>query len=187
MEKITVKSQVTKHFNSAEFACDCCKAISVDKQFIERMERLFDYLDTHLKDGCKAIYINSGYRCAKKSSTLQGAFIGDMHSIGAAADFHAVNKKGENIPATTLCEAAQLVGFGGIAIITAIDAHVDDRQRQDINYSNKQWYGNETNGQNYTTFIGKSPDTAALNRKTTQHRIEIWFDDHKYSGLLEEL
>lgn len=186
MTIITTGGKITECFNGNEFKCKCgCGQIHIDKEFVQRMQKLHEKLQT-LPKGCKAVYINSGYRCAKQSQIIKGAFIGDMHNIGAAADFHAQYKDGTYIDALTLCEAAQLVGFGGVAVIDEYNAHADDRQRGDIKYQNKQWYGNESTGENYTTFIGKSKNTKYLNKKSNQVYIEIMIDDHKYSGLLSE-
>ena len=186
MTIITTKEQITEHFNGNEFKCKCgCNEIHIDKEFVQRLEKLYATLDK-IPAGVKAIYVNSGYRCAKHSQNIKGAFIGDMHNIGAAADIHAQSKNGSYIDSITICEAAQLCGFGGIAIIDDYNAHVDDRQRGDITYQNKQWYGNESTGANVTTFIGKSKNTNYLNKKSNQVYIEIMIDDHKYSGLLSE-
>lgn len=196
MKLITTKGKITDHFAGSEFACkgSCtCGKINIDEQFVQRMEKLHSML-SKLTCGCKAIYITSGYRCAKACQIIKGAFVGDMHNIGAAADFYAEDKTGAAIDSTTLCEAAQLCGFGGIAMIDPISAHVDDRQRGDINYTNKQWYSNEYTGQSYMTFIGKSKYTAELaaiaKGEPLQHKkqikVKIWIDDHEYSGLLDD-
>lgn len=187
---ITTEQQITTHFKSAEFRCTCgCKAIKIDAEFVQRLEKLYAKIDS-LSCGCSAIYVSSGYRCDKDTASIQGAFKGDMHNIGAAADICAYDANNKMIDSKTICEAAQLVGFGGIALIDAAYAHVDDRQRSVFNYANKQWYGNEMTGDNYVTFIGKSRYTAELNKPQTaqpkkQIKVKIIIDDHEYSGLLE--
>ena len=187
MNMFTTTGKITDHFKGVEFKCKCgCGQINIDTMFVERMEDLHTVLSS-LPCGCTGIYINSGYRCAKHSQTIAGAFVGDMHNIGAAADFYALDKNKQRIDSMTLCEAAQRCGFGGIAIIDSTNAHVDDRQRGDIVYSNKQWYGNEATGQNITTFKGKSKYTHDIWKKPNQKYIEIMIDDHRYSGLLEEI
>ena len=161
MTIITTKEQITEHFNGNEFKCKCgCNEIHIDKEFVQRLEKLYATLDK-IPAGVKAIYVNSGYRCAKHSQNIKGAFIGDMHNIGAAADIHAQSKNGSYIDSITICEAAQLCGFGGIAIIDDYNAHVDDRQNLLLCPQN-QW------------------------KKSNQVYIEIMIDDHKYSGLLSE-
>ena len=184
MEIISDKIMLTKHFDSDEFACNCGK-IYIDETFVKRLEKFYEKVNSVVP--LKAVIINSGYRCNKCSTSIKGAFIGDMHNKGAAADLHAIDTNGNKVDSIVLCEAAQLCGFGGIAVITAYDIHVDDRQRDDVNYTNRQWYGNESLGINYTTFIGKSKYTKQLNAKANQKYFEIMIDDHKYSGLLEEL
>lgn len=186
---VTTEQQLTTHFKSAEFRCTCgCKAIKIDAEFVQRLEKLYSKIDS-LSCGCSAIYVSSGYRCDKDTARIQGAFKGDMHNIGAAADICAYDSKHELIDSKTLCEAAQLCGFGGIALIDAAYIHVDDRQRSVFNYANRQWYGNEMTGENYMTFIGKSRYTAELNSvqpaQKKQIKVKIIIDDHEYSGLLE--
>lgn len=186
---ITTEQQLTTHFKSAEFRCTCgCKAIKIDAEFVQRLEKLYSKIDS-LSCGCSAIYITSGYRCDKDTARIQGAFKGDMHNIGAAADIAVYNSRHELIDSKTIAEAAQLCGFGGIALIDGAYVHVDDRQRSVFNYANKQWYGNEMTGENYVTFIGKSKYSAELSKPATQTKkqikVKIIIDDHEYSGLLE--
>lgn len=188
MKMITTNTQITDHFNGFEFKCKCgCNSINIDEMFVQRMELLWQLL--HKAVDCHVIIINSGYRCAKHSQSIKGAFIGDMHNIGAAADIHALTNSGKAIDSMTICEAAQLCGFGGIAVIDDINAHVDDRQRGDITYQNKQWFGNEATGESYFTFKGKSKNSSKLESaytgKSKQIKVEIIIDDHKYSGLLD--
>ena len=104
MKLITTSGKITEHFDGSEFRCkgSCtCGKINIDEQFVQRMEKLHNML-SQLSCGCKAIYITSGYRCAKACQIIKGAFVGDMHNIGAAADFYAedikviVTKDGEN-------------------------------------------------------------------------------------------
>ncbi len=186
---ITTEQQLTTHFKSAEFRCTCgCKAIKIDAEFVQRLEKLYSKIDS-LSCGCSAIYVTSGYRCDKDTARIQGAFKGDMHNIGAAADIAVYNARHELIDSKTIAEAAQLCGFGGIALIDAAYTHVDDRQRSVFNYANTQWYGNEMTGENYITFIGKSRYSAELSKPATQTKkqikVKIIIDDHEYSGLLE--
>jgi len=193
MNLITNNIKITEHFLSNEFKCKCCGAIKVDKEFVERLEQFYIEL-SKLPCGVISVIINSGYRCNKSSQSIKGAFIGDMHNVGAGADLYAIGKDGKRIDAMVLCEVAQKCGFGGIAIIdssaTWSAIHLDDRQRADISYSNKLWYGNEATGETYKTFKGKSQYTSEIwtsveTKKTIKAIIEI--EDHKYSGLLEEM
>ena len=183
MNYITDDIMLTSHFDAAEFKCKCgCGLIRIDKLFVERMEKMYSILSKAVN--LKAIIINSGYRCNKCSSQISGAFIGDMHNKGGAADIHALFDTGKNIDALTLCEAAQRAGFGGIAVIDDYNIHIDDRQRQEFNYSNRCWYGNEKTGFNYSTFIGKSPYTKYFDEKENEKYFEIIFDGKKFTGYL---
>ena len=185
MKMITTPGQITEHFAGSEFRCkgSCtCGKINIDELFVQRMELVYTIL-SKLPCGVRAIYINSGYRCAKACQIINGAFIGDMHNIGAAADWYATDKNGNGIDALTLCEAAQIAGFGGIAIISNFNVHTDDRQRGDIQYSNKQWYGDERDNSGVTTFIGKSRYTKELaaiakgqTTNTSKHKITVALD-----------
>ena len=174
---------VTKHFDSGEFKCNC-GLIKIDKLFIERLEKMYGILEKVVD--LKALVINSGYRCNKCTTTIQGAFVGDMHNKGAAADLHGVLKSGGRVDCFTLAEAAQRAGFGGIAIITDTDIHVDDRQRAEFNYANKQWYGNEITGFDYSTFIGKSPHTKRFDEKENEKYIELVIDGEKFTGYIQK-
>lgn len=185
MNMITISSRITDHFKGAEFRCKCgCNKIRIDQMFVERLESLHTVLRS-LPCGCNSIIVTSGYRCDNHSKAIAGAFVGDMHNLGAAADIVAYGDQGKQIDSTTICEAAQKCGFGGIAIIDNTAAHVDDRQRDDIQYSNKQWYGNESTGQNVMTFKGKSKYTNQIWQKANQKYFEILIDDHRYSGFLD--
>lgn len=195
MNIVTTAGKITEHFNAYEFRCKCCGKIKIDKTFVERLEKFYGEL-SKLPCGVKFVYINSGHRCDKNSKTIKGAFVGDMHNVGAAADLYAVGKDGNRIDAMTLCEVAQKCGFGGIAVIDNSTnwpaIHVDDRQRDDINYANKLWYGSEATGESYKTFVGKSKYTTQIwaeekvnAKKTIDAIIEI--EGHKYSGLLTEI
>lgn len=193
MEMINTFEKITEHFKGSEFKCKCgCNTVKVDKQFVERLEKFYGEL-AKLPCGIKYVYINSGYRCNKSSQSIKGAFIGDMHNIGAGADLFALGKDNKRIDAMTLCEVAQKCGFGGIAVIDESAAwsaiHVDDRQREDITYANKLWYGNEATGKIYKTFKGQSKYTSQIwtdekVKRTIEAIIEV--EGHKYSGLLEE-
>lgn len=186
MTYITDDIMLTKHFDSGEFKCTCgCNTIKIDKLFVERMEKMFALLEKVVP--LKAIIINSGYRCNNCSTRISGAFIGDMHNKGAAADLHAITADNKRVDCFTLAEAAQRVGFGGIAIITDTDIHIDDRQRAEFEYSNRQWYGNEAIGGTYATFIGKSKFTKQFDTKDDEKYIEMTIDNVKYTGYLKKL
>ena len=167
---------LSPHFDSSEFACECCgKSIKMSQLLIDRLEKL------HSLMGAKAVYINSGYRCENNpwgSPT-------DAHRKGMAADIRVQRKDGSYYTAEDIAEAAERIGFGGIGIIESDSCHVDTRDSEP--YSNSHWFGNETTGENYistfqrgTVFDGE----ATAPKKTKQFTITV--DGTTYSGELTE-
>lgn len=180
--------QITEHFNDSEFKCPHCLHNEIKTAFVEHLEQFYGLLDKAI--GIKAIYVNSGYRCAQHSLAV-GGFTDDCHVLGFGADIHVLDKQGKRLSAYVLAEAAELLDFGGIGIITNTDIHLDDRGRYP--YKNNHWFGNEASGENYTTFIGGSEYTnelrmAVRQTETTkkQIKIKLYLDDKEYSGLLTE-
>ena len=180
--------QITAHFYDSEFKCPHCQHNEIKTAFVEHLEELYGLLDKAI--GIKAIYVNSGYRCAQHSIAV-GGFTDDCHVLGFGVDIHVLDKQGARLSAYTIAEAAELLNFGGIGIITTTDIHLDDRGRYP--YKNSRWYGNEANGENYATFIGGSKYTNELRQavrqtETTkkQIKIKLYLDDKEYSGLLTE-
>lgn len=183
--------QITPHFSDSEFQCPCCGRNEIHYDFVERLEKLYQLLDKAI--GIKAIYVNSGYRCAQHSLAV-GGYTDDCHVLGFAADIHVVKNNGTSLSAFDIAEAAQLIGFQGIGIITTIDCHIDDRGVYP--YKNNHWYGHEKTGENYHTFIGGSKYSAELqqavrllneNAQTPKEiKIKLYLDDKEYSGLITE-
>lgn len=150
--------KITEHFDSKEFACHCCNAIRTDNDFIIHLENYYSFLDRVI--GISAVVINSGYRCDNSSKTIKGAFIGDTHNLGFAADIHVYDKEYNLVPAYTLAEAAEICQFKGIGIIDDFNIHLDERGTK--TYTNNFWYGNEVTGETYKSFSGTSKITAKL-------------------------
>ena len=174
--------KLSEHFDIEEFACKCskhCKA-NPDKELIDKLEKLHNLLNA------KSIIITSGYRCPEHSSSLEvGGTINDGHTRNIAADIIAYKQDNTQYDAETIAEAAEKVGFTGIGIITAYAVHVDVRNKQ--NYINDHWFGNEMTGNDYITTFNRG--TVFVPRETqakNKMKVTIEFDDHKYSGLLEE-
>lgn len=173
--------KLSEHFDSEEFTCKCskhCKA-NPDKELIEKLEKLHDLLNA------SSIIITSGYRCPEHSSSPEvGGTVNDAHTRNIACDVIAYDSNNKQYDAATIAEAAEKVGFTGIGIITAYAVHVDIRNKQ--NYVNDHWYGNEMTGNDYISTFNRGtifkPRTQAKNKM----KVTIEFDDHKYSGLLEE-
>lgn len=163
---------VTKHFDYREFTCKCgCSLNRTDKEFIKKLEKLYEYFENTV-DGISAIIINSGYRCAKSSSSIPGAFIGDTHNLGFGADLHIVKGDGASLwSSLNIAAVAEKLGFNGIGIITNTDIHLDDRTID--KYSNDHWFGNEANGQN--NIISFAAYLPALKINNT-HKITVIID-----------
>lgn len=169
---------LSAHFDSSEFACECCGAkITMSKLLIERLEKMHSLMKA------KAIYINSGYRCVNNP----WGFITDAHRKGIAADIKVQKQDGSFYLGKDIAEAAERIGFGGIGIIESDACHVDTRDSEP--YDNNHWFGYEATGENFietfqrgTVFPGEVQDKAS---KEMQIMVEI--EGHKYSGLLEEI
>ena len=155
--------KITNHFDSDEFNCKCCNQRKINIKFVEHLEEFYVACDNII--GISSIIINSGYRCDNNSKTIKGAFIGDAHNLGFAADLHVYDRNCDLVDSSILCEIAEYLGFGGIAIITPTDIHLDDRHRSELNYSNSHWFGDERSGKNIETFKGSS----RLSKKITEY------------------
>ena len=181
--KYNANTQITPHFNSNEFHCKCGRNhdIEISDKLVTKLEELFKKLN------CGKIIITSGYRCTQHDKTVGGSGNG-QHTIGTAADIICYDKKDKIIGSKTVCCAAQLLGFTGVANIdnTYTATHVDVR-------NSGVWYGDEVMGSNYS--IGLSffkyydIDKAAFNYIYPDNRVKVTveIDDHTYTGLLEEI
>lgn len=180
--------QITQHFSETEFTCTCgCGKNNIKHDFVKRLEKLYELLDSAI--GIKAIYVNSGCRCKEKSVEV-GGYPDDAHVQGFAADIHVVRKDGISVSAFDVAEAAEILGFQGIGIITAVDCHIDDRGIYP--YKNNHWYGHEQTGVNYTTFAGRGEYTKELHAvgqadAKEQKPIKITFDGKNYEGYITEV
>lgn len=168
-------SKLSEHFDSSEFVCSCCgTGITMSSLLIERLEKM------HSLMGAKAIYINSGYRC---NNNPWGSPT-DAHRKGIAADIRVQRKDGSYYTAEDIAEAAERIGFGGIGIMEPDSCHVDTRDSEA--YANNHWFGNETTGNDYIdTFQRGTVFDGEKQRRSL--KISVEFDDHRYSGLLEEI
>lgn len=176
--------KLSAHFDSAEFACKCCgKTATMSTLLIDRLEKMHSYMNA------KAIYINSGYRCPNNSYGKKT----DAHRLGLAADIKVQKQDGSYYTSQDISEVAERIGFGGIGLMLPDSCHVDTRDCE--KYANNHWFGNETTGDNYistfqrgTVFPGEKatakPVPAALPKKSM--KITVEYDDHIFSGLLEE-
>ncbi len=75
--------QLSKHFCSLEFDCQCkyqeCNTTLVDSDLIEALEKL--------RKKIKPIHITSGYRCSRHNQDIKGK-LGSYHTLGKAADIY---------------------------------------------------------------------------------------------------
>lgn len=142
---------ITTHFSAGEFACPCCGGNKILTSFVERLEKL------HSKMGAKSIVISSGYRCPIHSVSV-GGYANDTHVMGFGADLIVYRKDGKPYTSMQVARVAETLGFGGIGIIDNYYVHLDTRDENE--YSNKHWFGNEKTGETYTTFQapGNSPE-----------------------------
>jgi hypothetical protein len=170
---------LSEHFDSSEFACECCgKTITMSQLLISRLEQIHDMLDA------KAIYINSGYRCENNpwgSPT-------DAHRKGMAADIRVQKQDGSFYTSENIAEAAERIGFGGIGMMMPDSCHVDTRDSEP--YTNNHWYGNETTGENFidtfqrgTVFTSRNKNAA---KSTKSVSVTLTIDGETYSGTLTE-
>lgn len=172
---------LSEHFDLSEFVCKCNKhcTASPDPELINKLEKLHNMLNA------KSIIITSGYRCPEHSSSPEvGGTINDAHTRNIAADIIAYDQNGKQYDAETIAEAAELVGFSGIGIISYYAVHVDIRNKN--NYVNDHWFGNEQTGNDFIkTFIR---GTKFVPRETIKNKMKVTieYDDHIYSGLLDE-
>lgn len=173
--------QLQPHFHISEFACKCgnCHATYHNPELSEKLEQLYNKLN------CSKIIVNSGYRCTDHDKAVGGSGKG-QHVDGNAADIVCYGQDGQPISSKIVCCKAQDIGFGGIANIdkSYTATHVDVR-------SSNFWKGDETVTTAYSVtedfygYFGIKRESESDGKKTI--KITVDFDDHKYSGLLEEI
>lgn len=170
-----IMGDISAHYDSSEFACGCCgKKVKMSDLLIDRLEKL------HALMGAKAVYINSGYRCENNpwgSPT-------DAHRKGIAADIRVQKKDSSYYTGAEIAEAAERIGFGGIGIMEPDSCHVDTRDSEP--YVNDHWFGNETTGNDFIGTFQRGTVFPGEQQKRSL-KVTIDFDDHTYSGLLEEI
>jgi len=174
---------LSAHFDKSEFRCQCgCGGENPSKLLIERLEKLFDLMDA------KSIIITSGYRCPKYSVKV-GGFSSDAHTCNIAADIIVKKQDDSTYTAEDIAEAAERIGFGGIGLMKGA-CHVDNRDCE--TYINNHWFGDERDGRNYiktfqrgTVFPGEKSAKKPAEKKTM--KVTVNYDDHEFTGLLEEI
>lgn len=124
--------QISAHFNSREFMCQCGKnhEIELNTKLVDNLEKLYAMLK------CSKIIITSGVRCAQHSVAV-GGYATDEHVKGNAADIICYGQDEKIIDSKMVCCAAQLIGFAGIGRICTTATHVDVS-------TTRTWKGDET-------------------------------------------
>ena len=157
---ITDRIQISEHFNSIEFACDCCNNIKIDENLVYKLENIFKKLNASL------CIISSGYRCPSYDVEI-GGFVG-RHAEGLASDCCFYNKEGNRIPSKIVCCVAWDLGeLKGIARIDDYYVHLDNRQNG--YYHGDELRGNANFWENPYTYFGISREEVV---KYTGEKIE---------------
>ena len=165
---------MTPHFSRREFICKCgCNTNIVAAELVNKLEKVYEYLN-ETADGVTAIIVTSGCRCPKHSVSVGGS-LSDAHTKGIAADVYAVKKDGTRWGASSLAAVAEKIGFTGIGIIDNTAVHMDIRNNS--NYVNSHWFGNEITGDNdVKSFLQYLPKTKTATKK---HKITVYLDGVK--------
>ena len=142
---------LSTHFSKSEFRCECgCgKTYDVPNELISKLESLYSLLDKCY--GISKIIVTSGFRCVAYG--VKNGFCTadkpDAHCKNLAVDIHVYDNKNQTVNPVIVAMTAEIVGFNGIGIMKNA-CHVDIRNNS--NYYNSHWFGNETNGKSYNTF-----------------------------------
>ena len=147
--------QLSNHFKLSEFACRCgCGGANPSTKLLRLLELLRSNLD------CKYITVTSGYRCPPYSVKV-GGYSTDAHTKNIAADVICYDKDGKIIPVETVAAAAEKIGFTGIGLMNCGAIHLD--VRDDTNYYNNKWFGDERTGESFATFQNVKTNETAEN------------------------
>lgn len=163
---------LSEHFDKCEFRCKCGKnhEYNIDPELINKLERMHEIMNA------SAIIITSGFRCPEYSKSI-GGFFNDAHTKGIAADI-MVQRKATGTPyynSNDVAECAERVGFTGIGIIDNFAVHVDIRN--DNNYVNSHWFGDERTGNdNITTFQRDTIFDGEIKNDEKKHKITVYYD-----------
>ena len=139
--------QLSNHFKLSEFACRCgCGGANPNTKLLRLLEQLRSNLN------CKYITVTSGYRCPSHS-VKEGGYATDAHTKNLAADVMCYDQSNRVIPVETVAAEAERIGFTGIGLMNGGAIHLD--VRDESNYYNAHWFGDERTGENIKTFQGK--------------------------------
>ena len=113
----------------------------------------------------------------EESVDMLNDFLSQIHALGQ--DIYIISGNHDS---------PERIGFGGIGLMNGA-CHVDNRDCEP--YTNNHWFGDERDGRNYiktfqrgTVFPGETKPESQPQKKTMKVTIE--YDDHIFSGLLEE-
>lgn len=132
------KLRVSDHFQVNEFASYKTTNTLYDDN-VRIHNKLIVILEALYKElNCSKIIVNSGYRTPEHDKSVGGSGTG-YHTKGRAADVTCYDKKGNIIPAQTVCITLEnMGGIYGIGYISKSSVHVDTRPEK------SKWYGDET-------------------------------------------
>ena len=160
---------ISAHFDKREFTCKCgkCNKADIVPELITKLEELHNLMNAN------SIIITSGFRCPSWSKAV-GGYFNDAHTKGIAADIKVYKSTGILYPSELVAEAAERVGFSGIGIIDNTAVHVDIRNND--NYVNPHWFGDERTGNDNIQTFQKGTQFVSRETKTTEHTLEIFLD-----------
>ena len=148
---------VSDHFQVYEFASIRGQTLYSNRVLIHN--KLIILLEALFKElNCSKMIVNSGYRTEAHDKVVGGSGSG-WHTKGRAADITCYDKKGNIIPATTVCMTLESMGgVYGIGFISHTSVHVDTRP------PSQKWHGVET--------IPGNPSLARLGYKNFKEYFE---------------
>lgn len=166
---ITEAKQVTKNFNSSEFACKHCGNIYISEALIKNLQTLGDHL--HFS---KAKVI-SGYRCKNHPVELQNKNTG-QHTKGLAADIEYYDKNGKLVPAKiVICLAYDLNLFKGLANVENAssegEVHLDIRESG--SYRGDETIDYKTHWTNPYSYYGVTKEDVEKYTEATSKQLEV--------------
>ena len=167
---------MSAHFDRREFMCKCgCGRNNISADLVNKLESVFDYL-ARTPTGCKSCVITSGIRCPSYSESV-GGFRNDAHTLSIAADCIYYQSDGKPYAPETVAAVAEKLGFSGIGLMKGA-IHLDIRNEK--NYTNSHWFGDERTGENYiktfSQYLPKITETPKTT-ETVKHKIKLMLDD----------
>lgn len=167
---------ISAHFDRKEFMCKCgCGRNNISADLVNKLESVFDYL-ARTPTGCKSCIITSGIRCPSYSESV-GGYRNDAHTLSIAADCIYYQTDGKPYAPEVVAAVAEKMGFSGIGLMNGA-IHLDIRNEK--NYVNSHWFGDERTGENYiktfSQYLPKITETPKTT-ETVKHKIKLMLDD----------